>query len=145
MYWMRTMMIRLRSKFHFNIHVFENDNFLLTESNSANTIHGIIIHTFLFSHWLGFWFTFEYCCSNWDAWKLLYSHYSDVIIGAMAFQITNLTIVYSIVYSSAGQRKHQSSASLAFVRGIHGSPLNSPHKWPVPQKIFLFDDIFIVS
>ena len=37
----------------------------------------------------------------------------------VASQITSLTIAYSIVYSGANQRKHQSSASLAFVRGIH--------------------------
>ena len=46
-------------------------------------------------------------------------HYSDVIVGSIASQITNLKIVYSIVYADADQRKHQSSASLAFVRGIH--------------------------
>ena len=46
-------------------------------------------------------------------------HYNDVIMGAIASQITSLTIVYSIVYSDTDQRKHQSSASLAFVRGIH--------------------------
>ena len=40
-------------------------------------------------------------------------------MGAMASQIISLTIVYSTVYSSADQRKHQSSASLAFVREIH--------------------------
>ena len=40
-------------------------------------------------------------------------------MGAMASQITSLNIVYSTVYSDAHQRKHQSSASLAFVRGIH--------------------------
>ena len=37
----------------------------------------------------------------------------------MASQIVSLTVVYSTVYSDADQRKHQSSASLAFVRGIH--------------------------
>ena len=47
------------------------------------------------------------------------AHYNDVIMGAMASQITSLTIVYSTVYSSLDQRKHQSSASLAFLRGIH--------------------------
>ena len=47
------------------------------------------------------------------------THYNDVIMGAIASQITSLTIVYSIVYSDADQRKHQSSASLAFVRRIH--------------------------
>ena len=56
-------------------------------------------------------------------------HYSDVIISAMASQIT------------AGQRKHQSSASLAFVRGIHRWPVNSPHKGQVTRKMFAFDDV----
>ena len=46
-------------------------------------------------------------------------HYSDVMMSAMVSHITSLTIVYSTVYSGADQRKHQSSASLAFVRGIH--------------------------
>ena len=64
-------------------------------------------------------------------------------MGAMAYQITSLTIVYSSVYSDADQRKHQSSASLAFMRGIHRGPLNSPHKWPVPRKMFPFDDVII--
>ena len=46
-------------------------------------------------------------------------HYGDVIMTTIASQITSLTVVYSIVYSDADQRKHQSSASLAFVWGIH--------------------------
>ena len=54
-----------------------------------------------------------------------------------------LTIVYSTVYLVADQRKHQSSASLAFVRGIHRWPGNSPHKAPVTQKIFPFDDVIM--
>ena len=45
----------------------------------------------------------------------IHAHYDDVIMSAIASQITSLTIVYSIVYSDADQRKHQSSASLAFV------------------------------
>ena len=49
-------------------------------------------------------------------------------MGAMASQINSLGIVYSIVHSGADQRKHPSSASLAFVRGIHRWPVNSPHK-----------------
>ena len=68
-------------------------------------------------------------------------YYNDVIMGAIAPQITSLTIVYSTVYSDADQRKHQSSASLAFVRGIHRRPVNSPHKWPVTPKMFPFDDV----
>ena len=55
-------------------------------------------------------------------WFVLY--YRDVIIGAMASQITSLTIVYSTVYSGEDQRKHHSSASLAFLRGIHWWPVN---------------------
>ena len=55
-------------------------------------------------------------------------HYNDVIMSAMASQITSLTIVYSSVYSGEDQRKHQSSVSLAFVWGIHRWPANSPHK-----------------
>ena len=46
-------------------------------------------------------------------------HYNDVIMDEIASQITSLTIVYSIVYSDADQRKPQSSASLTFVWGIH--------------------------
>ena len=71
---------------------------------------------------------------------MLISHYCDVIMGAMASPITSLTIVYSTIYSGADQRKHQSSASLAFVRRIHRSPVNSPHKWPIPRNKFPFKD-----
>ena len=62
-------------------------------------------------------------------------------MGAMAPQIINPAIVYSTVYSGADQRKHQSSASLVFVRGIHRWPVNSPHKGPVTRKMFPFDDV----
>ena len=65
------------------------------------------------------------------------NHYNDVIKSAMTSQITSLAIVYSIVYSGADQWKHQSSASLAFVKGIHRWPLNSLHKGPVTRKKFL--------
>ena len=64
---------------------------------------------------------------------------------AMASQITNLTIVYSTVCSVTNQRKHQSSASLAFVRGIHRWPVNSPHKWSVTRKMFPFDDVIMIG
>ena len=71
------------------------------------------------------------------------NHYDDVIMSAMASQITILTIVYSTVYPGADQSKHQSSASLAFVWGIHRGPVNSPHKWPVTRKMFPFDDVIM--
>ena len=61
----------------------------------------------------------------------------------IASQITSLAIVYSTVYSDVDQRKHQSSGSLAFVRGIHRGPVNSPHKWPVMRKMFPFDDVIM--
>ena len=48
-----------------------------------------------------------------------HTHYNDVIMTTIASQITSLMAVYSTVYSDANQRKHQSSASLAFVWGIH--------------------------
>ena len=67
---------------------------------------------------------------------LIADHYSDVTMGAMAFQISSLPIVYLTVYSGADQRKHQSSAPLAFARGIHWWLMNSPHKWPVTRKMF---------
>ena len=70
-------------------------------------------------------------------------HYNDVIMGTIASQIINLTIVYSTVYSDADQRKHQSSASLAFLRGFHRGPVNSPHKWPITRKMFPFDDVIM--
>ena len=71
------------------------------------------------------------------------NHCCGVIMGAMVSQITSLTIVYSTVHSGAYERKHQNTASLAFVRGIHRWPVNSSHKWPVTQKIFPFDDVIM--
>ena len=72
-------------------------------------------------------------------------HYCDVIMTAMASQITSLTILYLIVYSGADQRKHQSPAWLAFVKGIHRRPVNSPHKWPVKRKMIPFDDVIMLK
>ena len=76
---------------------------------------------------------------------IMHLHYNDVIMGAIASQITSLTMVYSTDYSDADQRIHQSSASLAFVRGIHRGPVISPYKWPVTRKMFPFDDGIMVS
>ena len=90
----------------------------------------------------GGWGNIEYA---WMRHSIQLLHYNDVIMGTMASQITSLTSVYSAVYSGADQRKHQSSASLAPVRGIHRLPVNSLHKLPVTQKIHLFDDIIMAS
>ena len=64
-------------------------------------------------------------------------HYNDVIMSEMASQITSLTTVYSTVYSGADQRKHQRSASLAFVWGIHRS------QGSVTRKMFPFHDVIM--
>ena len=73
----------------------------------------------------------------------LFQHYSDVIMSTMTSQITSLETVYPIVYSGTDQRKYRSFASLAFVRGIHRSPVNSPHKGSVMRKTFPFHDIIM--
>ena len=84
---------------------------------------------------------FDFCFMDTYRHILISCHYSDVIMGAMASQIIGVSIVCSTVCSGADQRKHQSSASLAFVRGIHRWPVDSPHKGPVTRKMFPFDDV----
>ena len=76
---------------------------------------------------------------------VLLRYYSDVIMSAMASQITRPLFVYSSVYSVADQRKHQSFASLTFVWGIHRWPVNSSHKGPVTRKMFHFDDVIMTA
>ena len=71
-------------------------------------------------------------------------HCNGVIMSAMASQITSPTIVYSTVYTGADQRKHKISAALAFERGIHRWPVNSPRKWPVTRKMVPFDDVIMI-
>ena len=71
------------------------------------------------------------------------NHYNAVIMSTMASQIASLTND-TTVYSDADKKKHQSSASLAFVRGIHRWPVNSPHKGPVTRKMFPFDDVIMI-
>ena len=76
---------------------------------------------------------------NTEVLQTAVAHYSDAIMSAMATQITVVSIVYSTVCSGADQRKHQSSTSLAFVKGIHRWPVNSPHKEPVTRNMFPFE------
>ena len=76
-----------------------------------------------------------------NSWCVVY-HYCDGIMSSTVSQITtSLKIVYSIVYSGTDQ----SSASLAFVRGIHRRLVTSRHKWPVMRKMFPFDDVIMCS
>ena len=72
-------------------------------------------------------------------------HYGDVIMRAMAFQITDVSIIHPTVCWGADQRKHQSSASLAFVRGIHRWPVKSSHKGPVMWKVFPFNNVIMYN
>ena len=97
------------------------------------------------------WANISNCCSRFS-WKshenlfivFFHNHYSDVTMGAMASKITGVSIVYSIVGSGAVQRKHQSSASLVFVRRILRWPVNSPHKGPVTRKMITIDDVIMM-
>ena len=66
-------------------------------------------------------------------------------MSAMASRIAGFSIVFLTFCPGADQRKHQSSATLASVKGIHRWPMNSPHKGPVARKIFPFDDVIIID
>ena len=67
-------------------------------------------------------------CTAWTEICWPTRHYSDVMMSAMAYQITGVSIAYSNICSGANQRKHESSASLAFMRGNRRWPVKSPHK-----------------
>ena len=68
------------------------------------------------------------------------TNFSDVIMSTMTSQITGVSSVQSTVCSGADQN----SASLAFLKGIHPSPVDSPHKGPVTQKMFPFDGVIML-
>ena len=74
---------------------------------------------------------------------VLFMYHSDVIMGAMASQITSVSSVHSTVLSGVDQRKHRNSTPLARVRGIHRSPVNSHHKGKVTRTMFSFDDVMM--
>ena len=76
--------------------------------------------------------------------KEMNNNYSNVIMSAIAYQITGVLIVCSTIYSGIDQGIHPNSASLDFVRGTHGSPVDSPHKGPVMRKMFQFDDVILI-
>ena len=76
-----------------------------------------------------------------DEFPFLY--YRDVIMSAVASQISSVLLVCSTVCSNAYKKKHQSFASLAFVRGIHRCPVDSLHKGPVTWKKLPFDDVIM--
>ena len=89
----------------------------------------------------------QYYYKRWSfkrSYTLSIPYYNDVILSAMASQITSFSVVYSAVCSGVDQRKHRSSASLVSVRGIHRWPVNPPHKGPVTRKFFSFDDVIMM-
>ena len=71
-------------------------------------------------------------------------NYNDVIMGALAVSNHQPHNCLLNRWFRRRSRKHQSSTSLAFVRGIHRGPVNSPHKWPVTRKMFPFDDVIML-
>ena len=73
------------------------------------------------------------------------SHYTDIIMGTIASQITSLTIGLLNHLFKRRSKKTSKLRSLAFVWGIHRGPVNSPHKWPVTRKMFPFDDIIMYT
>ena len=90
-----------------------------------------------------------FCIKGWSnliygsssTWPHKKNHYNDVIMGAMASQITSLTIVYSTVYSDADQENIKAPCHRPLCGEFTGDRLNSPHKWPVTRKKFPFDDV----
>ena len=81
----------------------------------------------------------SYSCTS----SITRAHYSDVIMSATVSLIIGVSIVYSTFCSGADQRKHQSSALLNFMRGVHRWPVNFPHKGPVTRKIFQFNGVIV--
>ena len=64
-------------------------------------------------------------------------------MGVMASQITSLTFFTQSCIQEQIKESNQSSPTLAFARGIHRGPVNSPHKGPVTRKMFPFDGVIM--
>ena len=129
---------------------------------SSDATSPLLSHTKI-THFIANALDLRLSCTNLSTWSTMQSliagkcrrkhlqlhsqhcHYNDVIMSAMASEITGVSIVYSTVCSGADQRKYQRSASLAFMRGIHRWPGNSPHNGPVTRNIFPFDDVIMCS
>ena len=71
------------------------------------------------------------------------THCRNVIMSAMASQVTGVSIVYSTASSGIGQIKHQTLRHWPFVRGIHRWPVNFPHKGPVTRKMFPLNNVIM--
>ena len=65
------------------------------------------------------------------------SHYSDITMSLMASDITSIsTVCWTFSFILVHIKIHQSSATLAFVGGIHWWPVVSPYKGPVTRKYY---------
>ena len=80
-----------------------------------------------------------------ECFNICICHYNDVIMSAMASQITSLTIVYSTIYSGTDQRKYQSSASMAFVCGDSPVTGEFPAQRSSNAEMFPFSDVIMLS
>ena len=73
-----------------------------------------------------------------------YRHYSDVIMGTKASQITAVSIVSQpFVEAQIKENIKALRASVALARGIHRWPVNSTPKGPVTRKMFQFDSVIM--
>ena len=113
----------------------------LNQYGLYNYTLGVHLHTFYQQQFLLYEHRMKQPNHQIQYWLIL--HYCDAMMGAMVSQITGVTIVYSTVCSGADQRKRQSSASLAFVRGTHRWSVNSLHKGPGTRQMLSFDDVII--
>ena len=79
-------------------------------------------------------------CTHWPSGKV-----TIISLQRRHSEHDGVSNVYSTVCPGAYQRQHQSSASLAFVRGIHRyqSPVNSPRKGPITREMFSFYDVIM--
>ena len=74
---------------------------------------------------------------------IVYYHYSAVIMGTMASQITSLTIVYSTVNSAPIKENIKAPHHWPSWGEFTGWPVNSPHKGPVTRKMLPFHDVIM--
>ena len=96
--------------------------------------------------WYNIWYDIYISFIMWqNELRLWFNHYDDVIMRAMASQITSLTIVCSNVYSRRRSKESSKLRVAGLVRGVHQWAVNSPHKWPVTRKMFTFDDVIMQS
>ena len=109
-------------------HYWIDDSFADNQASSIISNFNDDQHHFIFQGWI-----------HNNAIRFFILHCSDVTVSLMGSQSTGISTACSSVCSCSHQRKQQSSVSLAFVRGIHRSPVDSPHK----GLVFPFDDFIM--